>query len=149
MDWKRPVNTGPYVQNILKNARLIAPVLLQLSCTFSSDHDTARNKLDWVWRTGGKSAIFQSKRALLLQIPLIYYPMWTATRQVHLFVNENVWVTSAVSLSGALALAIWDKSGFLMPCMRLMWFSSMNGWGNVWFSSVQYLGNKYKTKKIY
>lgn len=39
----------------------------------------------------------------------------------------EVSVTSALSLSGAFALAIWDKSGFLMPCMRLMWFSSMNG----------------------
>lgn len=33
---------------------------------------------------------------------------------------KKISVTSAASLSGAFALAIWDKSGFLMPCMRLM-----------------------------
>lgn len=61
------------------------------------------------------------ERALLPQgCSSTQHPKWTAARQVRLFFLTKISVTSAASLSGAFALAIWDKSGFLMPCMRLM-----------------------------
>lgn len=34
---------------------------------------------------------------------------------------------------------VWLKSGFLIPCMRLMWLSSREGRGKLGLSSVQYL----------
>lgn len=34
---------------------------------------------------------------------------------------------------------VWLKSGFLMPCIRLMWLSRREGRGKLGLSSVQYL----------
>lgn len=34
---------------------------------------------------------------------------------------------------------VWLKSGFLIPCIRLMWLSRREGRGKLGLSSVQYL----------
>lgn len=62
------------------------------------------------------------ERALLPQgCSSTQHPEWTALlARYTLKKKKKISVTSAASLSGAFALAIWDKSGFLMPCMRLM-----------------------------
>lgn len=41
---------------------------------------------------------------------------------------------------------VWLKSGFLIPCIRLMWLSRREGRGKLGLSSVQYL-QKYSRKR--
>lgn len=64
--------------------------------------------------------------------------------------NKNKVTSELVLLlfSGGASLDIWLKSGFLIPCIRLIWFFSMKCLVKVTFSSVQYLLTK-RTERIF
>ena len=45
-------------------------------------------------------------------------------------------------------LDVWLKSGFLIPCIRLMWLSKREGRGKLGPSSVQYLQRDSRSSRV-
>ncbi len=71
--------------------------------------------------------------------------IWICTSNYYFAVLKNNWVITSPKAffdSWMAVFGIWPRSGFLIPCIRLMWFFNITFDVNIVFVSVQYLKKK-------